>query len=187
MIDKKNIKRIISVSVAALLVILGLVLISFNINRGIQEASARAKSFDYQLKPSHIVIPKIELNEQIYKDPSPGIVTDGTLNKGPSYYDQNTSEPGQKNCVIFGHSAKTAEHSAPFARVNEKELRMGDEIILTNASNKTYKYKVDQIKIIASNDFSIVQPTDKSVVTLITCIAPDYPRDKRLLIRGSLE
>lgn len=185
--SKKNIKRIISVTIATLLVVLGLALISVNFSNKEALASGITQPFKYELKPNHIVIPKIKLNEQIYKDPNPGIVTDATLSKGPSYYDQNTDDPGQQNCAIFGHSAKTADHGAPFAHVNEKEVGVGDEIILTDGSNKTYKYKVDQIKVIASNDFSVIKPTDKPVVTLITCIAPDYPRDKRLVIRASLE
>ncbi|MCX6811521.1 MAG: sortase [Candidatus Berkelbacteria bacterium] len=140
----------------------------------------------YQTEPNSIIIPKIDINSKIYDDPTPGAVTDSFLNKGPSYYNENTNKPDQGNTVIFGHSASTQEHDAPFARIGNQELSLNDEIILTDKDNHIYKYKISEIRTIDSNDFSVIQPSEKPTVTIITCIAPDYPKDKRLLIRGSL-
>lgn len=153
---------------------------------GITNNNASLLSYP-QWKPSSIIIPKIKLNEPVYDDPVPGVVRNDFLNKGPAYYDENTNQPGQGNCVIAGHSATTSEHGAPFARVNSQELKSGDIIILTDKNNKAYKYIITEIKIVAANDFSVIQKTKHPSVTLITCIPPDYPRDKRLIVRGVLQ
>ncbi len=182
MMKKVDIKRIILTSITTLLLVVCLVLISFSFAPKAETSEVVTKVFNYKTEPNHVIVSKIELNQQVYEGSSAGV-----LNKGPGYYDQNTDKPGVGNCVIFGHSASTAEHGAPFARVNEKELTSGDEIILTDKDNKTYKYKINEIKIISSTDFSVVRPTDKSTVTLITCIPPDYPHDKRLVVLGLLE
>jgi len=177
---KIDFKRSIITTLSALLLIVCIILISFSfVPKG--ETSAVPK-FNYKLEPNHIVIPKIELNQLVYEGSSAAI-----LNKGPGYYDQNTDKPGIGNCVIFGHSAVTAEHGAPFAKVTDKNLLVGDGIILTDKDNKSYTYQINEIKIIASNDFSVVRPTDKPTVTLITCIPPDFPRDTRFVVRGLLK
>lgn len=179
---KVDIKRIILTSVTALLLVFCLVLISFSFVPKAETSPVVSKVFEYKLSPNHVIIPKIELNQQVFEGSSVAV-----LNKGPGYYDQNTDKPGVGNCVIFGHSATTQEHGAPFVRVTDKDLIKGDEIILTDKNNKTYKYKINEIKIVSSTDFSVIQPTDKPTVTLITCIPPDYPRDKRLVVLGLLE
>lgn len=182
MTKKININRLFLTSITTLLLVVCLVLISFSFIPKAETSSVVTKVFDYKTEPNHVIVPKIELNQQVYEGSSVAV-----LNKGPGYYDQNTDKPGIGNCVIFGHSATTQEHGAPFVRVTDKDLIKGDEIILTDKDNKTYKYKINEIKIISSADFSVVRPTDKPTVTLITCIPPDYPRDKRLVVLGLLE
>lgn len=155
--------------------------LSFNTNK--QNISKE----NLDLKPNHIIISKIGLNEQIYDDEKPGAVSEVFLDKGLSYYDENTNKPGQGNCVIFGHSAITSKHSAPFEKIGKKELEKGDEIILTDKDNKKYTYEVSEVKIIKSNDFSVVKPTTKSIITLVTCIAPNFPKDTRIVVVGNLK
>lgn len=186
--NKKNLKRIILTTLSIVFIFVCFFLILFSFNNG-TDVSARTipKFADFKFEPNHIVIPKVGINEKVYNDNAQGLVSDTMLNRGPSYYDQSTDEPGKGNCVLAGHSAVTAEHSAPFAKVNEKDLALGDEIILTDKDNKIYKYKIDEIKIVSSTDLSVVKPTDSAKVTLITCIAPNYPRDKRLIVVGSLK
>jgi LPXTG-site transpeptidase (sortase) family protein len=186
---KRNIKKIILriFSTLILVAFFLLITVSFIPNNNGTLSRTNPKVFNYKLEPNHIIIPKIELNEQVYKDPNPGVVSDAFLNKGPCYYDEQTDKPGISNCVITGHSAVTKEHKAPFTYVNEKDLGIDDEIILTDKDTQMYKYIIYEIKIVASTDFSVVSSTERPTVTLITCIAPDYPRDKRLIIRGWLK
>jgi len=183
---RQDILRIILTASSICLLLTCLALITFDIIHNHVDAFGvtPSKAFHYKLEPCQIIIPKIKLQEKVYDDPTPGAVGNEFLNKGPAYYDENTNKPGQGNCVIAGHSAVTKEHGAPFARVNEKELKKGDEIFLTDQKGKITKYIISEIKIVASTDFSVIQVEEKPTVTLITCIAPDYPRDKRLIIKG---
>jgi len=184
-IKKLNKKKILLVLLAISLFVV--VYIFFGLNHKKDNNTDNINKENRDLKPNHIIISKIGLNEPVYDDEKKGAVSDDFLNKGLFYYDENTNKPGQGNCVIFGHSAKTSKHSAPFQRIGKKELKKGDEIILTDKDNKKYIYEVSDIKIIKSNDFSVIKPTVKKIVTLITCIAPDFPRDKRLVVVGNLK
>lgn len=128
-------------------------------------------------KEFRIIISKIDVNEIVYEG-----IDEEILNKGPGHF-PGTALPEDKkgNVVISGHSAQTKEHDNPFARVDE--LEKGDLIQLTKDGN-LYEYKVTQTEIVASTEMSVIKPTKKPTLTLITCIKPDYPRDKRLIIKA---
>ncbi len=139
------------------------------------------------VEASRLVIPVINLNEPIYDDEKPGAIPEGFLNQGLAYYDEETNQPGEGNAVIFGHSAVTAEHEAPFAKVGKKELEKGDTLILSDKKTGQYTYEVSEIKTVEADDFSILKASDVPTVTLVTCIAPDFPTDKRLVVVGRLK
>jgi LPXTG-site transpeptidase (sortase) family protein len=186
---RKRIRIIIAITLSFFVLLAFFLVYYFYANRNNKEnknSNKISKEISgYQTEPNSIIISKIDLNSKVYDDTTPGAVTDSFLNQGPSYYNENTNKPGQGNTVIFGHSASTKEHDAPFARIGKQELSLNDEIILTDKDNHLYKYKISEIKTIDSNDFSVIQPSEKPTVTIITCIAPEFPKDKRLLIRGS--
>lgn len=186
---RKRIRITIAITLSFFVLLAFFLVYHFYTNRNKENKNSdtiNPETSGYQTESNSIIIPKIDLNSKIYDDTTPGAVTDSFLNKGPSYYNENTDKPGQGNTVIFGHSALTKEHDAPFSRIGKQELSLNDEIILTDKDNHIYKYTITEIKTVDSNDFSVIQPTEKPTVTIITCIAPDYPKDKRLLIRGSL-
>jgi len=124
-----------------------------------------------------IVISKIGIEKDVNEGADENI-----LNKGPGHF-PGTALPNEKtgNVVIFGHSAKTQEHDDPFGRLDE--LGKDDEVKLIY-ERKEYKYQVTEKKIIDSTDMSVTDPAEESTLTLITCIKPDFPKDKRLVIRA---
>jgi LPXTG-site transpeptidase (sortase) family protein len=139
---------------------------------------------------TRIVISRLGIDETLYNMDPPGVVSQEALLKGATFYDPQTNMVGLGNCVIFGHSAVSSEHGAPFGAIGDGELRVGDKIIVYDADNAPYTYTVQEIKEIDANDFSIVQPrgpNEPAILTLITCIAPNYPKDKRVVAIASLD
>lgn len=140
--------------------------------------------------PSRIVITSLQIDEPIFDDDAPGPVTQDDLNKGVNYYDENTNKPGKGNVVLFGHSAVSSAHDDPFGPIGDMRLKAGDAIVLTDAAGKKYTYKVTDVNEIASTDFSYVRPLADDadpILTIITCVGPNYPKDKRLAVRAVLQ
>jgi LPXTG-site transpeptidase (sortase) family protein len=141
------------------------------------------------VQPGRVYIPRLGIDEAVAMSPS-GTITQDDLLKGATFYNGETNKAGKGNCVIFGHSAVTSEHGAPFGAIGDGLLNIGDQIVLTDASNVRYKYSVTEIKEISANDFSVVQPTGEDVpprVTIVTCKAPNYPKDMRLVVIAELQ
>jgi LPXTG-site transpeptidase (sortase) family protein len=155
------------------------------------ETGGTAKtSLQINTKPSHIYIARIGLDEPVYDDTDPGPLTQDDLLKGATFYDENTNKPGTGNAVIFAHSAVTSAHDAPFGKIGDGDLKVGDQIVVTNAAKKQFVYIVKEINTIEATDFSVVRPLgdgEKPILTLITCIAPNYPKDKRMTVIAALK
>jgi len=119
-------------------------------------------------------IPVISIEEHVYEG-----VDDETLKVGVGHY-PGTAFPGEDgNIVMAAHSIATEEHPGPFTRVDE--LKTGDEITLIDKNSKQYVFTVIEQRIVESTDVSVLYPTKDTKITLISCIKPDYPRDKRLI------
>jgi LPXTG-site transpeptidase (sortase) family protein len=126
-----------------------------------------------KLKINVPVIPNVDgKNEEIYND---------ALNNGVAHY-KNTALPNSgSNIVIFGHSSAIlgmGRYADIFANLDN--LDQGDEIKLI-FNQKEYLYLVSEINIIAADDFSLVSPTERERLTLLTCW-PIGTADKRLVI-----
>lgn len=95
-----------------------------------------------------------------------------------------TSRPNQgSNTVIFGHRFRyLPPNNTTFYKLDK--LAVGDAFSVT-WGGKTYRYTVAETKIIQPNDFSVVQETEKSTVTLITC-SPLFSTKERLVVVGEL-
>lgn len=95
-----------------------------------------------------------------------------------------TSRPHKgSNTVIFGHRFRyLPPNNTTFYHLNK--LAIGDAFGV-QWLGKTYNYKVTETKIIQPNDFSVVQPTEKPRITLITC-APLFSTKERLVVVGEL-
>ena len=156
------------------------------------EAGSKAKTSlkSIEVKSNHLIIRRLGIDVPIYDNTEPGPLKQDDLLKGATYYDENTNKPGTGNAVIFAHSAVSSEHDAPFGKIGEGEVKVGDEIVLTDAGKKQFVYVVKEVNTIEATDFSVVRPLGEDeppILTLITCIAPDYPRDKRLAVIANLK
>jgi sortase A len=149
-----------------------------NVSPTLQDAPQKPKEV---IQLDRIIIPKLDLSERVYEG-----VDRETLNKGPGHYPGTANSAGAEgNVVLAGHSARTREHPDFFGRLDE--LDIGDQIVLLNKDGNGKTYKVTEKKIVAATDLSVLNPTAKPSVTLITCIKPNYPRDKRLIIIAQLK
>ncbi len=142
------------------------------------------------LKPNHVIVVRLGIDVPVYDDTDPGPLTQDDLLKGATYYDENTNKPGTGNAVIFAHSAVSSEHDAPFGKIGDGDMKVGDEVVVTDAAKNKYVFIVKEINTIEATDFSVVRPLgegDPAILTLITCIAPDYPKDKRIAVIANLK
>ncbi|MGH9524035.1 MAG: class D sortase [Terriglobales bacterium] len=69
-----------------------------------------------------------------------------------------------------------------------KDIRQGDEVTLTTA-RRTYRYRVDSLKVVAETEIGVLQDSGGSVLTLVTCYPFYYvgPAPKRFIVRAHLE
>jgi sortase A len=122
-------------------------------------------------------IPSIKVDEVVVE----GTRT-GDLRDGPGHFPE-TPLPGQLgNSAIAGHRTT---YGAPFFRVNE--LNAGDPVILTTLTGR-YVYSVDEVFVIAADDYGSVIPTrdlTTASLTLISC-HPRYTARERIVVRATL-
>jgi sortase A len=121
-----------------------------------------------------LTIPKIDLS---------AVVVEGTTHKalliGPGHL-PDTPEPGNPgNSVISGHRDTFFRHI--------HELDKGDTV-LVQRNGKTYSYQVTGKKVVSPYDIAVIQPSDGSHLTLITCYPTYYigPAPERLVIFAKL-
>lgn len=128
-----------------------------------------------QLKPvkamMHLEIPAINIAVYVIKGTS-----QNELAKGAGWYEQSAL-PGEGNTAIAAHNNI---YGAWFRNVHK--LKASDELIITY-ENKKYHYIVDWVRPIATNDWSIIAPTESPALTLTTC----HTKTERLACRGYLK
>jgi sortase A len=127
--------------------------------------SARIRAYQESLKagmaPTEAIlrIPKISLEVPVFEGTS-----DLVMNRGVGHV-TGTAMPG-----IDGNLA-IAGHRDGFFR-GLKDVHQGDVIEVQHpvtGGERTDRYKVQTLKIIAPNDTSVLKPTDGQTLTLITC------------------
>ena len=93
-----------------------------------------------------------------------GLIQDGTDLKTLDNYVGHF-----KNSSIFDGNVALAAHNNSKFWKNLNKLSNGDKIIYTCLlGSKTYE--VFNIKIISSDDWSLIQNSNKNIITLITCV-----------------
>lgn len=104
-------------------------------------------------------------------------VTLKALAKGPGHYPE-TPLPGRGgNVAIAGHRTT---HGAPFWGLGT--LGRGDRITLETPTGR-FVYRVEWVKVVRPDDWSILQPTAKPSLTLTTC-NPWFSARERLVVRA---
>ncbi|MGE5544380.1 MAG: sortase [Bacillota bacterium] len=99
------------------------------------------------------------------------------LTKAPGWYTESAL-PGKGNTAIAGHRTM---HGGTFRDLSR--LGPGDHMLLTY-NQHIYRYQVEEIKIIDSNDWSVIQDCGYPALTLTTCTPNNA--DQRLSVRAKL-
>lgn len=121
-----------------------------------------------------IVIPAIGVDAPVVAG------DDGESLKKGAGHRIGTANPGERgNCVISAHNDIYGEifRSLP-------ELKIGDEIFV-HTETQSYRYVVEQSRIIEPTEVSVMAPTSTPVLTLISC----YPygiNTHRIVVIGAL-
>jgi sortase A len=104
---------------------------------------------------------------------------DGTLARAAGHI-EDTAFPGQPgNIGIAGHRDTVFR---PLRR-----LREGDPITLST-SDRVFRYRVSETKIVDPQDVYVLDPTDRPAVTLVTCYPFDFVghAPRRFIVRADL-
>jgi sortase A len=92
-----------------------------------------------------------------------------------------SADPGERgNCVISGHNDIYGEIFRDLP-----DLKVGDEIVIYTTTQK-YRYLVEQTRIVAPTEVSVLQATSSPVITLISCY-PYAIDSHRIVVIGSLQ
>ena len=124
----------------------------------------------------YITIPKIDVNLPIYNGTSQDV-----LSKGVGHMEQSSYPLGGESthCVLTGHRGLPS--AVLFTDLDKLEI--GDEFYL-HVLDEILAYKVDQIKVVESNESGDLEIIDgKDYCTLVTC-TPYAINSHRLLVRG---
>ncbi len=96
--------------------------------------------------------------------------------------------PGEKgNVFISGHSALPIFSKAKKALfANLSNAKLGDQMVIS-ALGTNFVYKVVDIKVVAPEDISVINPPDATgrYISLMTCVPPGF-NTKRLVVVGKL-
>ena len=92
-------------------------------------------------------------------------------------------EGGQKNVFIAGHYLGAPQTTSRLAFYNLHKLKKGDELVLEDGRGQAYKYRVsEKLAVEPGDSWAMGEVRDRDMVTLQTCIPPDF--GKRLLVRA---
>lgn len=140
--------------------------------------------------PLRLEIPSIEVETDVKVG---GVVVDRngeleweTLPFVAVTYPQLGPVGGPGNPVIAGHVVTLYEGNV-FR--NLYQVKLGDEVQVFTADSR-FTYRVDEVKLVEPSDVSVMQPTEDSRLTLITCGGTFNPRTRtfsdRLIVIGHL-
>jgi len=123
---------------------------------------------------AQLLIPRIGLSAVVLEGDD-----NRTLRLGPGHI-VGTPMPGQPGNVAI------AGHRDTFFRPL-RNVRVGDEITLVAARGR-FEYRVSSLRVVTPDQVSVLDPTDHSILTLVTCFpfsmlghAPD-----RFIVRATL-
>ena len=104
---------------------------------------------------------------------------DATLSRGAGHI-EDTPFPGQPgNIGIAGHRDTVFR---PLRRI-----KVGDPLQITTA-DRTYRYRISKTLIVGPDDVYVLDPTERSTVTLVTCYPFDFigHAPKRFIVQAEL-
>jgi len=131
-----------------------------------------------EIEGNILIIPKIGVRIPIVEG-----TTESTLNKGAWRLPETSTPDKGSNTVIAGHRWKYRPPSEKTFYLLDK-LEAGDMFKII-WQGKEYDYKVIGIAVVLPTDVWVLNPTQKPIVTLITC-TPLFSTEKRLVVKGEL-
>jgi len=142
--------------------------------RALSASASRVGTAPWGAPVAQLRIPRLGLSAVVLEGDD-----DRTLRFGPGHI-AGTPLPGQRgNVAIAGHRDTFFR---PLRRV-----RVGDEITLV-AWDRRFRYRVSSLRVVSSSDLSVLAPTARQSLTLVTCYpfsmighAPD-----RFIVRAQL-
>mgnify|MGYP000324320214 CR=1 FL=1 len=138
--------------------------------------------------PTRLLIPKLGLDAIVKYVPFDGFtwLISGLQNE--IAWMGSTSWPGLgSNTALAGHVTLRNGADGPFRYLDT--LRKGDEIRLYTEKG-VYLYRVQESLVVKDDDFSVVQPTQEAMLTLITCTGWNNDLGhylERLVVHATLE
>ena len=127
---------------------------------------------------NRLVIPGIKVDMPLFESTNASILLKG------GWVFPSTSTPDQgHNTVIFGHRFRFLPPITNTFYSLDK-VQIGDTFTVA-WKGVIYSYKITEKKIIEPTDFSVLNQTSESEITLITC-APLFSTKQRLVIVGTL-
>jgi sortase A len=134
---------------------------------------------DGNLPDNRVIIPKIGVSAPIIES----ISDNYALSRGAWRLPKGSTPDKGGNTVITGHRFKyLPPNNLTFYLLNK--LAVGDIVSLI-WENKEYDYKIKEAKIVPATEISILNPSEKSILTLFTC-DPIWSEKNRLVVVGEL-
>ncbi len=132
-----------------------------------------------------LTVPALDRVDGVRVKSAPGS-EDGPLRYGAMHV-LGTGYPWQpnQNTYIAGH--RLGFPGTPSDRLfwDLDDLKTGDTVLLTDADDRRYEYRVFQKRVVGPEDISVAKPVPgKDVVSLQTCTLPDY--SERLVVQAEL-
>lgn len=135
---------------------------------------------DYELRDvrNRLIMRKAGIDMPVFAGES-----EKTLSKGAWIFPRTSTPDKGGNTVIFGHRFK---YLPPVSNTMFHLDKIADDDEFTLEWNDvTYRYRVAEIKIVEPNDLSVLAPTKKRTLTLITC-TPLFSTAQRLVVIAEL-
>jgi len=101
------------------------------------------------------------------------------LKRGVGHYTRSVLPGEEDNCVLSGH------RDTVFRRLGK--VKKGDLLVAQTSAGK-FTYAVKRIRIVASDDRTVIVPTDHAVLTVTTCYPFNYvgSAPKRYILSADL-
>lgn len=124
-----------------------------------------------------LVIPEIQVDEQIFEGDSLGVINDGGV-----WHRPGTSTPDKGgNTVFVGHRFS---YSDPSTFYHLDKIKIGQKFAVFWQGTE-YVYEVFDTGVVPATALGVEDPTAESIITLYTC-TPIWTAKDRLVIRAML-
>lgn len=124
--------------------------------------------------PQRLIIPDLAVDLPI----EPGDIIGETWSISPNTANhlQTSARPGGAgNIVIYGHDSRAVLGAL-------KKARLGQDIVVHDATGTAHTYRIEKMSAVSPTDISLIQPTDKEILTVYTCTG--LFNEQRLVIQA---